>query len=152
MYRQIKGSEDQGSKTHHTMETKLVKLFLRFAIAVGFLSAVADRFGLWNYHLAWGNWDSFVAYTQTLLPSFSAGMVEGAALIATAAEVVLAILLIIGWKTSLVARLSGLLMLIFALAMSFSGGIKTAFDASVFTAVAAAFSLGTMKEKFLEVA
>lgn len=133
------------------METRLVKLFLRFAIAGGFLSAVADRFGIWHDHLAWGNWGSFVAYTQTLLPWFSAGMVEVAAIIATGAEVVLAVLLIIGWKTAWVARLSGLLMLIFALAMSFSGGIKTAFDASVFAASAAAFALGTMKEKFLEI-
>lgn len=133
------------------MERKLVKLFLRLAIAGGFLSAVADRFGIWNYHVAWGDWDSFVAYTQTLLPWFSQGVVEVAAIIATAAEVILAILLIIGWRTTSVARLSGILMLVFALAMTFSGGIKTAFDASVFAAAAAAFALATMKEKLLEV-
>ncbi len=30
------------------MNKKLIKLFLRFAISIGFLSAVADRFGLWS--------------------------------------------------------------------------------------------------------
>jgi len=29
------------------MEKQLIKLFLRFGIGIGFLSAVADRFGLW---------------------------------------------------------------------------------------------------------
>lgn len=133
------------------MESNLVKLFLRFAIAGGFLSAVADRFGLWNYHLAWGNWKSFIAYTQTILPWMSHNLINIAALIATIAEVILAIFLIIGWKIALVAKLSGLLLLLFALSMSFSGGIKTAFDASVFAASAAAFALATMKQKFLEV-
>lgn len=133
------------------MYLKLVKLFLRFAIAGGFLSAVADRFGLWSYHVAWGNWDSFVAYTQTLMPWFSHFWVQVAATIATVAEVIFAICLLIGWKVMLFAKLSGALMLLFALAMCVSGGVKTAFDASVFAASAAAFGLGTMKEKFLEI-
>lgn len=42
------------------MKVKLVKLFLRLSTGVGFLSAVADRFGLWSKELAvWGNWDNF---------------------------------------------------------------------------------------------
>lgn len=133
------------------MYSKLVKLFLRLAIAGGFLSAVADRFGLWNYDVYWGNWESFVTYTQTLMPWFSHFWVQIAAIIATAAEIIFAIFLLIGWKTKLFAKLSGILLLIFALTMSFSGGIKTAFDASVFAASAAAFALGAMRVKFLEI-
>lgn len=53
------------------MYRKLIKLFLRLAIAGGFLSAVADRFGIWNSNIAWGNWSNFVAYTQSILPWFS---------------------------------------------------------------------------------
>ena len=35
----------------------MIKIFLRIAIATGFLSAVADRFGFWNKEVsAWGNW------------------------------------------------------------------------------------------------
>lgn len=133
------------------MYRKLVKLFLRLAIAGGFLSAVADRFGIWNYDIVWGNWDAFVAYTQNILPWFSHLWVQIAAIIATAAEIVFAVFLLIGWKTALFAKWSAILMLLFALAMSFSGGIKTAFDASVFAASAAAFALSTIKIKFLEI-
>lgn len=133
------------------MYIKFVKLFTRLAIAAGFLSAVADRFGWWNYNLAWGNWQSFTAYTQSILPWLGSQIVEVLALVATVAEVVLAVLLIIGWKVTRCAKLSGVLMLVFALAMSFSGGIKTAFDASVFAAAAAAFALSTIKVKFLEI-
>jgi thiosulfate dehydrogenase (quinone) large subunit len=57
----------------------------------------------------------------------------------------------IGFKTELVAKLCGYLLLLFALAMAFSTGIKSAFDYSVFAALAAAFALSTMKEKYLEI-
>lgn len=48
-------------------------------------------------------------------------------------------------------RLSGVLLLFFALAMTFSTSLKGALDYSVFTASAGAFALGAMKEKYLEV-
>lgn len=71
-------------------------------------------------------------------------------ILATVAEIVFAIFLIIGFKTELFAKLSGFLLLIFALAMTFSTGIKGALDFSVFIASAGAFALSLMKEKFLE--
>lgn len=48
------------------------------------------------------------------------------------------------------AKLSGILLLIFALAISFSSGIKGAFDYSVFAASAGAFALSIMQHKYLE--
>lgn len=133
------------------MYNKFVTIFLRFAIASGFLSAVADRFGWWNYHIAWGNWDSFLTYTQTINPWMSENLIQFSAIFATALEIIFAICLLIGFKTKLFAKLSGILLLIFALSMTFSTGIKTAFDASVFAASAGAFALGSMKEKYFEV-
>ena len=131
---------------------KAIKLFLRFAIAFGFLSAVADRFGLWSADVsAWGNWDSFVQYTAVINPWFPSSAIPALAITATSAEVIFAICLLIGFKTKLFANLSGLLLLIFAISMSLSIGIKPVFDYSVFIAAAGAFALGTMKEKFLEV-
>ena len=56
----------------------------------------------------------------------------------------------IGFKTELFAKLSGFLLLLFALAMTFSSGIKGPLDFSVFSASAAAFALSLMKEKKLE--
>jgi hypothetical protein len=59
--------------------------FLRLALAAGFLSAVADRFGLWGpagaANVAWGAWQPFVDYVAKLnwfappqlLPPFSRG-------------------------------------------------------------------------------
>lgn len=132
------------------ISSKIIKLFLRLSIATGFLSAVGDRFGLWHYHLAWGTWGKFVAYTESLNPWFPASYIPIVAVAATALEITFALALIIGFKTELFAKLSGLLLLLFALSMTFSTGIKTAFDASVYAASGAAFALGLMKEKFLE--
>jgi hypothetical protein len=133
------------------MYRKTIKLFLRIALAVDFLSAVADRFGIWKHHVAWGSWNKFVAYTHTLLPWLSGIWVQVAAGAATAAEITFAIFLLIDWRTSLFAKLSGILLLLFALSMSFSTGIKTAFDASVYAASAGAFALGAMRVKCLEI-
>jgi len=133
------------------MERKLVKLFLRIAISAGFLSAVADRFGLWSKEVsAWGNWDKFVEYTGKLNPLFPDSLVPAMAVIATAAEIIFGICLLIGFKTEIVAKLSGLLLLVFALSMSFSIGIKASLDYSVFSASAAAFALSLIKEKYME--
>ncbi len=134
------------------MYKKLIKLFLRFALAFSFLSAVADRFGFWDESIStWGNWENFLGYTQVINPWFPESFISIAGIIATVAEVVFAVFLIIGFKTELIAKLSGILILIFGLSMTFSTGIKGAFDYSVFSASAAAFALSLMKEKFLEV-
>lgn len=133
------------------MKNKALKLFLRLVISLGFLSAVADRFGLWPEAVsAWGNWDSFVKYTAIINPWFPSSIIPALAIVATAAEILFAICLLIGFKTELFAKLSGLLLLIFAISMSFSIGVKPVFDYSVFIASGGAFALSFMKEKYLE--
>ena len=133
------------------MDIKLIKLFLRFALAASFLSAVADRFGLWGAEISvWGNWENFLAYTAMINPWFPESFIPALGLIATVAEVIFALCLLIGFKTELFAKLSGVLLLLFALSMTFSTGIKGSFDYSVFSASAATFALGTMKTKYLE--
>ena len=133
------------------MTKKLIKLFLRFSISIGFLSAVADRFGLWSKEVsAWGNWDSFLEYTQFINPWFPIAMISTIGIIATTAEIVFALCILLGYKTELFAKLSGFLLLVFALSMTFSSGIKGALDYSVFIASAGAFALSTMKEKYME--
>ncbi|SFW74195.1 hypothetical protein SAMN02927921_03868 [Sinomicrobium oceani] len=133
------------------MDTKLIKLFLRLAISFGFLSAVADRFGWWGKEISvWGSWDSFLQYTAVLNPWFPESMIPAIGGITTGAEIVFAVCLILGFKTELFARLSGILLLVFALSMTLSTGIKGAFDYSVFSASAGAFALSLMKEKYGE--
>ncbi|WP_335731375.1 DoxX family protein [Psychroserpens sp.] len=130
------------------MNSTTIKLFLRFAIAIGFLSAVADRFGLWNKEVSvWGNWNNFLEYTQIINPWIPSSMISSIGIIATAAEIVFAVCLIIGFKTELFAKLSGFLILLFALSMTFSTGVKGVFDFSVLTASAGSFALSLIKEK-----
>lgn len=134
------------------MALKWVKLFLRLALAASFLSAVADRFGFWPEAVsAWGNWNSFLEYTEIVNPWYPVAFIPTLAVVATVAELLLGLLLLIGLKTRLAANLSGILLLLFALSMTFSTGLKGALDYSVFTAAAAAFALGAIREKFLEV-
>ena len=134
------------------MDKKVIKLFLRLAISAGFLSAVADRFGWWAKEISvWGTWNSFLEYTQLINPWIPAALIPAVGIVASGAEIVFALFLIIGFKTELFAKLSGLLLLIFALSMTFSTGIKGAFDFSVFSASAGAFALSLLKDKYYEV-
>lgn len=134
------------------MNIKFVKLFLRFSIAFGFLSAVADRFGFYTTEAsAWGNWQSFTEYTQQMNPWFPETLIPTLAILATILEIMFAFCLLIGFKTQLAAKLSGILLLLFGLSMSFSFGIKPALDYSVFGVSAAALSISTMKDKYLEI-
>lgn len=129
----------------------LLKLFLRLALALGFLSAVADRFGYWGPESSnWGSWDIFLGYTALINPWFPESLIPALGTLATVAEVIFALGLILGIKTERFAKLSGWLLLIFALSMTFSTGLKSALDYSVYIAAAGAFALGNMKEKYLE--
>ena len=134
------------------MKIKYIKVFLRLSIAIGFLSAVADRFGFYVKEVsAWGNWQAFVDYTQQMNPWFPDSIIPALAILATALEIIFAIGLLIGFKTELFAKLSGILLLIFGLSMTFAFGIKPALDYSVFAVAAAAFALSTFKNKYLEI-
>jgi thiosulfate dehydrogenase [quinone] large subunit len=134
------------------MTQRIIKLFLRLSLAACFLSAVADRFGWWNADVsAWGNWSNFIAYTRLINPWFPERFISFFAAMATAAEILFGVMLLIGLKTEFIAKLSGILLLVFGLAMTFSTGIKGALDYSVFTASAGAFALSLMREKYLEI-
>lgn len=131
--------------------TKILKAGLRLAISTAFLSAVADRFGLWSSEVSvWGNWTNFLEYTKIINPWMPESLISPIGILATAAEIIFAVCLLIGFKTEVFAKFSGILLLIFALSMTFSTGIKGAFDFSVFTAAAAAFALSGMNEKHWE--
>jgi len=119
--------------------------FLRVALAAGFLSAVADRFGLWGpagaANVAWGAWQPFVDYVAKLnwfAPPASTPILAWAA---TVAEVVLGIGLLIGWQLRWFALAAGLLLLSFAITMTLALGVKAPLDFSVFTAAGGAFLL-----------
>ena len=121
------------------------RLFLRLSIAGGFLSAVADRFGIWGAagtpNVAWGAWAPFVEYVAKLNWFAPTPIVSFLAWAATFGETVLAVGLIVGWQLHWFALGSGLLLLSFALTMTLALGIKAPLNYSVFTASAGAFFL-----------
>ena len=129
-----------------TKKIDYISLFARLALAIGFLSAVADRLGLWtpllgSENVVWGNMESFTAYTGVLLPWIPKFLIPLLAWTATIAETILGILLLIGFQKRWVTLLSGILLLTFAFSMSFSLNVKDPFDYSVFAAAACAFLL-----------
>ncbi len=122
------------------------------SLALGFLSAVGDRFGFWpEKSAAWGNWSNFLAYTKLLNPWFPDNLISVIGFVATALEIMVAIFLLIGFKTAFLAKLSGYLLLLFGLAMTFTIGVKAPLDYSVFSASAAAFGLSQIEQKYLEI-
>jgi thiosulfate dehydrogenase (quinone) large subunit len=124
---------------------KMTEWFLRISVSAGFLSAVADRYGLWDKkHSAWGNWESFVAYTGTLNPWFPPDFIPVIGAVATFLEIAFALMLLTTFRTSITAKCSGILLLLFALSMTFSNSIKAPLDYSVFCASAAAFALSEL--------
>jgi uncharacterized membrane protein YphA (DoxX/SURF4 family) len=125
-------------------------VFLRCALGLSFLSAVADRFGWWGAfgqpNVAWGNFARFVAYTGQLNWFMPEATYHTLAIAATVAETVLGLLLVLGWQTRIAALLSGAMLLVFAVTMTAALGIKAPLTFGVFTAMGAAFLLASCAE------
>ena len=119
--------------------------FLRIALAAAFLSAVADRFGIWGAPgqpgVSWGAWQPFVNYTAVLLFYLPKPLIAISAVAATVAEIVIPIWLLIGFRLWLAASCSAVLLLVFGISMIIGLGVKSPLDYSVFTAAAASILL-----------
>ncbi|MDF2186838.1 DoxX family membrane protein [Paraflavitalea sp. CAU 1676] len=120
----------------------LASLLLRLSLGAGFLSAVASRLGLWGKHSS--GWTNFVNYTGQVNSFMPASMIPTLAVVATALEMLLGILLLTGFKTGYAALAAAILSLLFAIAMSISAGVKDPLDYSVFAFSAGAFLLSTL--------
>jgi uncharacterized membrane protein YphA (DoxX/SURF4 family) len=71
-----------------------------------------------------------------------AAMIPALAIIATAAEILFGLLLVLGWKTRITALLSGVLLTTFALTMTMALGVKAPLNFSVFSSAGGALLLG----------
>ena len=122
-------------------------LLLRLATATNFLSAVADRFGFWGKPgdpgVSWGTWENFVVYNQQVNSFASPPVALWLGIMATALEIILAFLLIIGYKTRFAALGAAAMTLAFAAAMTYSFGIKAPLNYAVFVDFASALLLAT---------
>ena len=126
-------------------------LLLRIGLGVGFLSAVADRFGLWGPfgqpNVEWGNFSRFLEYTHTLNWYLPAGMILPLGIIATGAEILFGLLLLVGWRTRAAALSSACLLLLFGVAMTLALGIKAPLNYAVLTGIGGALLLAS-RESF----
>jgi putative oxidoreductase len=127
---------------------KTPQLLLRIALGIGFLTTVSDRLGLLGpmgtNNIEWGNWDNFITYTGTLMPFLDRPLVNIMGGIATFAEAVIGILLIIGFKTRQAAISSCVLTLIFALSMTVFLGLKAPINFAVFPVCTASLLLAAI--------
>ena len=124
--------------------------FLRLALGLSFLSAVADRFGLWGAfgqpNVSWGNFARSVAYTGKLNWFLPKALIPALAIIATCAELLLGVSLVIGWRTRAAALLSGILLILFGVTMRGALGVKAPLNLSVFSTAGGACLLATCSE------
>lgn len=138
-------------QTNSYLGFKISHIFLRLALAASFLSAVADRLGLWgppgSAGVVWGDFASFTKYTALLNWFVPEGLVPALAWTATVLEVILGVFLILGFQLKKTALASAVLLILFFLTMTISIGIKAPLDYSVLTAAAAALLLAFTVER-----
>ena len=108
---------------------------------------MADRFGLWGAfgqpNVEWGNFSRFLEYTHSLNWYVPAGMIPPLGAIATCAETLFGLLLLVGWHTRAAALSSGILLLSFGVAMTLALGVKAPLNFAVFTGVGGALLLAS---------
>ena len=129
-------------KTMMTKNMGIATFFVRIALGVTFISAYSGRLNLFgNRPEGWQQFLEYAARVNSYAPDF---IQSPLAILATILEVAFSILLIAGFKTRIVAIASGTLTCFFALAMTYSFGIKEPLDYGVFVNFSAAFLLATM--------
>ncbi|MGH4031903.1 DoxX family protein [Actinomycetota bacterium Odt1-20B] len=138
---------------HHWIQTagespvpwRIATVVARLALAAAFLSAVADRFGLWGEFgtgsVAWGTFDAFETNTAALAPYLSGWAVDAVAVAATVAELALGIALLIGVALRWTAWLCVGLLLFFGLSMAVFVDVQAPLKFAVFSGLAAALML-----------
>ena len=118
---------------------------LRLGLGLGFLSAVADRFGLWGpfgeRNVEWGNYSRFLDYTQIRNGYWPTSLIPTLGAVATGAEIFFGLLVLIGWHTRIAARLAGGLLIVFAATMTISLGVKSVLNYAVLTGIGGSFFL-----------
>ena len=116
----------------------IAALILRLALGVPYFlqSQIGLEFGELPgaATVAWGDWTHFVAYTAKVNSFLPSALAPALAIVATAAEALLGITLILGIFRRPVAFASAALFALFAVAMTVSFGVKAPLNFSVFVA------------------
>ncbi len=117
------------------------KIYLRLALATAYLSSVASRFGLFGQEVSWGNFENFLAYTAKVNPFLPASFIPTVGWIATLAEFILGVMLLVGVRIKEAAFLSGIMLILFAIGMTLGFNAIEPLSYSVYSASAASFLL-----------
>jgi len=127
---------------------QVAKMCLQISLSAGFLSAIADRFGLYGppgaAGVSWGDWAhflQFVAYLNSFMPK---ALIPTIGAVETVIEFTLAVGLLVGVYQRMIAWASAALLMSFALTMSIALGIRVPLGYGVFTAVGGALLLGAV--------
>lgn len=124
---------------------EIPQLFLRIALALGFILPVMDRMGYMGTpgsgKVAWGDWEHFVNYTNTLLPFLNRTLANIMGAGATIAEVIIGICLLFGFRIKLASIGAALITFTFAVCMIGASGIGAPFQYPVFVFTGAALVL-----------
>ncbi|WPO78515.1 DoxX protein [Flavobacterium sp. KACC 22761] len=117
---------------------------LRIALATGFASTVFSRLGFWGSRSS--GWENFLAYAEKVNSFAPKSCIPAITVAATIAESLLALLLFFGYKTKFASIGASILTFLFALAMTYSFGVKEPLDYSVFVFSMSAFLLATFEK------
>jgi uncharacterized membrane protein YphA (DoxX/SURF4 family) len=134
-------------RTGETRVVSAVAATTRLALGAAFLSGIMSRFGLWGPGVGYGSYENFVSYTAEVNSFMPAYTIRALAHSATAAELLLGVLLIVGLWPRWTALASAALLGLFGTAMAISFGIKSPLDYSVFSAAGAALLLAVRDER-----
>lgn len=120
---------------------------LRIFIGVAFLSAIADRLGIFGGPgtpgVSWGNFHKFEIYTGQVNAFLPAGVIPALAVVESFVEGVLGVLMLIGLYSRRACTGSACLLAMFAVAMTLSLGFKSQFPYAVLVLAAGSWLLAT---------
>lgn len=134
---------------HQRPRWRWLTVVLRTLMAADFLLAVADRFGALGpvgaVGVSWGDFPHFVDYTRSITPFFlPGGLAPTLAVLATIAEVVLAVALLLGYRLRLAAAGATVLLIVYGVSMMISLPAAEQFHYSVFVLAAGMLLLATL--------
>lgn len=126
-------------------------LLARFGLAAGYLSAIADRFGAWGRPgtpgVVWGDFQRFVTQIEAFAPT-PPGVAPILAWVISVLEASLGLSLLVGIRTRTMGLVSGCLLLVFAVATTFSpAGIHAVLTSSILSAAGASMLLATRTDE-----
>jgi len=125
-----------------------LSVLARILMAAEFLLAVCDRFGVFGSPgtsgVSWGDFPHFIDYTRSMTTFLPGGAAPTLAVLATIAEIILGVALLLGLRLQLAALAAALLLAIYGTSMTISLPAVEQFHYDVFVLCAGMLTLATL--------